>query len=192
MTLVISFFVRLYMGFFSVIQRMTEGWLLGLAARFVFAAVLLVYFVRSALTKFGPGIAGLFEPTAGAYAQILPAMMEAVSYDTSQIPFMPYGLVVLVGSWAEILLPVMIVLGVFTRAASLGFIIFVGAMTYVDITGHHLDAATIGTIFDGDPTGLIADQRLLWVFLLLVLVLRGAGKISLDYLLVRWWYARQY
>lgn len=190
MTLIISFLVRLYSGFFGAIQRATEGWLLGLAARFVFAAVLLVYFVKSALTKFGPGLSGLIEPTAGAYAQILPAMTEAVSYDVSQIPFMPYGLIVLAGSWAEILLPALIVIGLFTRAASLGFIVFIAVMTYVDITGHHLDAETIGTLFDGDPTGLIADQRLLWVFLLLVLVLRGAGRFSLDYMLARWWTSR--
>lgn len=190
MTLIVSFFVRLYSGFFGVLQRLTEGWLLGLAGRFVFAGVLLVYFLNSAMTKLGPGLDGLLQPTDGAYVQVLPALMEAVGYDSSQIPFVPYGLIVLLGTWAEILFPLMIVAGLFTRAASLGMIVFILVMSYVDITGHHLDAATVGTLFDGQTSGLIADQRSMWVFLLLVLVLRGAGKFSLDHLLARWWQNR--
>ncbi len=190
MTFIVSFFVRLYSGFFGGLQRLTEGWLLGLAGRFLFAGVLFVYFFNSAMTKLGSGLDGLLQPTDGAYVQILPAMMEAVGYDSSQIPFMPYGLVVLLGTWAEIVLPVLIVIGLFTRAASLGFIVFILVMSYVDITGHHLDAATVGTLFDGQVNGLIADQRSMWIFLLLVLMLRGPGKISLDHILARWWQNR--
>ena len=48
------------------------GPLVPLLARAVFAAVLLVYFWGSALTKLGDGPAGLFNPSAGAYAQIFP------------------------------------------------------------------------------------------------------------------------
>ncbi|MXN65334.1 DoxX family membrane protein [Stappia sp. GBMRC 2046] len=182
--------VRLYAAVFGTLQRLTDRWLIGLAARFVFASALFVYFWNSALTKIGPGLLGFLEPTDGAYVQILPKMMEAAGYDTSAIEFFPYGLIVLLGTWAEFLLPLMIVLGLFTRAASLGFIVFIAVMSYVDITGHNLDAATIGTLFDGKPGGLIADQRLMWGFLLLVLALRGAGAISLDHLLARWWRER--
>lgn len=187
MTTLISLLVRLYAAVFGALQRLTDRWLIGLAARFVFAGVLFVYFWNSAMTKVGPGLFGFLQPTDGAYVQILPQMMEAAGYDSSAIAFFPYGLIVLLGTWAEILLPVMIVLGLFTRAASLGFIAFIVVMSYVDITGHNLDAATIGALFDGKPDGLIADQRLMWGFLLLVLTVRGAGAISLDYMLARWW-----
>jgi putative oxidoreductase len=41
-----------------------------LLARFVFAAVLLVYFWASGLSKLGAGLPGLVHPSAGAYVQI--------------------------------------------------------------------------------------------------------------------------
>lgn len=179
--------VGLYTGSFAVLQRLTDGWLLGLAARLVFASVLLVYFFNSALTKIGPGPFGFLSPSAGAYAQILPAVTEAAGYNVGQIAFFPYGLIVLLGTWAEFALPAMIVLGLFTRAASFAMIGFIAVMSYVDVVGHHADATTIGAPFDGNPSSMIADQRLLWFFVLLVLGLRGAGMVSLDWLLARFY-----
>ena len=191
MSSLIDFLVRLYSGVFNALERATDGWFLGLAARFVFAGVLLVYFINSALTKIGNGPFGFLSPSDGAYAQILPGLMEQVGYDTSQIAFFPYGLIVLLGTWGEFILPVLVVIGLFTRAASLGMIIFVIVMTYVDITGHHVEAATIGALFDGNPGSIIADQRLMWVFVLLVPVLKGPGLISLDALLGRHYQKRE-
>jgi len=52
-------------------------WLLPTLARFGFAAVLLTYFWTSAMTKLGPGLLGVFQPSLGAYAQIFPRQMEA-------------------------------------------------------------------------------------------------------------------
>lgn len=176
----IRFFVGLYGGVFGLLERITNGWFLGLAARLVFASVLLVFFIKSGITKLGDGIFGFLAPSAGAYAQMLPKLMEQVSYDTSQIAFFPYGLMVLLGTWAEFILPVLVVVGLFTRAASLGMIVFIGVMTYVDITGHGVDAKTIGALFDGDPYAIISDDRLLWIFLLLVPLLKGPGLFSLD------------
>ena len=165
------------------VERATEGWLVGLSARAVFASVLFMFFINSALTKLGPGPLGFLSPSVGAYAQILPEMMKSAGFDVTKIAFFPYGLIVLLGTWAEFILPVLIVLGLFTRAASLAMIGFIVVMSYVDITGHGVDAKTIGMPFDGIPTGMIADQRLLWCLLLLVLVIKGAGAISLDALL---------
>lgn len=181
----IGFFVRLYTMVFGTLERLTNGWLLGLAARFIFAAVLLQFFWNSALTKIGGNVMNIFTPTAGAYAQMLPKLMEQVSYDTSQIAFFPYGLMVLLGTWGEFILPVLVVVGLFTRFASLGMIVFVCVMTYVDIYGHGADAKTIGALFDGEPYAIISDDRLFWIFLLLVLTLKGPGVFSLDWLLGR-------
>lgn len=179
----IGFFVRLYVAVFAGIERLTEGWFLGLASRLIFAAVLFQFFWNSALTKIGGDFMNLFTPTVGAYAQMLPKIMEQVSYDTSQIAFFPYGLIVLLGTWGEFILPIMVVIGLFTRAASLGMIVFIVVMTYVDVTGHGVDAKTVGAFFDGDPYSIISDDRLLWIFLLLVPTLKGPGFISLDALL---------
>lgn len=187
----IGFFVRLYTAIFGALERITNGWFLGLAARLIFAAVLLQFFLNSAMTKIGGNFLNIFTPTAGAYAQMFPKLMEQVSYDTSQIAYFPYGLIVLVGTLGEFILPVLVVLGLFTRAASLGMIIFIGVMTYVDITGHGLDAKSIGAFFDGDPYGIVSDDRLLWVFLLLVPMLKGPGVISLDWLFGRYYRQRE-
>lgn len=175
--------MTLYNRVFTGVERATDGWLVGLSARTVFASVLFMFFINSALTKIGSGPLGFLSPSVGAYAQILPEMMKSVGFDVSKIAFFPYGLIVLLGTWAEFILPVLIVLGLFTRLASLAMIGFIIVMSYVDITGHGVDAKTIGMPFDGIPTGMIADQRLLWVLLLLVLVIKGAGAISLDALL---------
>jgi putative oxidoreductase len=38
-------------------------------------------------------------------------------------------------------------------------------------------------LFDGFSDVLIFDQRLFWVLCLMLLIVKGAGKFSLDYLL---------
>ena len=144
-------------------------------ARLVFAAVLLGYFWASALTKFD----GLFTPSSGAFAQIYPRVFEAAGYDAGQMGFLP-RMVVLLGGWAEFLLPLLIVLGLLTRLAALGMIGFVVMQSLTDVFGHLADAATVGAWFDRASDGLILDQRALWVVILLVLVFKGAGPLSLD------------
>lgn len=147
---------------------------ISLCARLIFASVLLPFFFTSFLTK----ISG-FSLTAGAYFQILPRQFEAAGYDPAQISW-PLHLVVIGGTLAEGLLPLLIVLGLATRLAALAMIGFLVVMSLTDIFGHGVDATTIGMIFDTDPSGLILDQRLLWAFPLAVLVPLGGGAISLD------------
>lgn len=187
----IGVFYRLYNGIFGLLERLTDGWFLGFAARAIFASVLLVFFWNSAMTKIDGSFMNIFTPGAGAYAQMFPLMMEEVSYDISQIAFFPYGLIVLLGTWAEFILPALIVVGLFTRAASLGMIVFIVVMSYVDVTGHGADAKTIGALFDGDPYSVISDDRLMWIFLLLVPMLKGAGFLSLDTLLNAYYRKRE-
>ncbi len=168
---------------FNALEDLTENWLLGFAARLVFASTLLIYFWNSGLTKLGEGFFGFLSPSDGAYIQILPKAFEEAGYDSSGFGLIP-NLIVLFGTWAEFILPLLIVIGLFTRLAALGFIGFIAVMSYVDIYGHGADATTIGAFFDKDSSALIADQRLFWVFLMLVLVIKGAGKLSLDRLLL--------
>ena len=55
-----------------------------------------------------------------------------------------------------------------------------------DVYGHGAtDAQTLGAWFDGASGSLIMDQRTLWMFLFLVMVIKGAGALSLDALLRR-------
>jgi putative oxidoreductase len=62
---------------------------------------------------------------------------------------------------------------------------FVAVQSLTDLYGHGglAHAATLGAWFDRAPDGVILDQRLFWVFVLLLLVFKGAGALSLDRLL---------
>ncbi|WP_417523520.1 DoxX family protein [Marinovum sp.] len=164
----------------DAIERALDG-LLPLLARLVFAAVLLVYFWNSAMTKLGDGLFGFLQPSTGAYAQIFPKAMEAVTYDVSQLGVF-HWLVVVAGTWAEFLLPLMIVLGLLTRLAALGMIGFVVVQSLTDLYGHgginHPE--TLGAWFDRVPDAAILDQRAFWLFVFLVLVIKGGGALSLD------------
>jgi putative oxidoreductase len=70
--------------------------------------------------------------------------------------------------------------GLLTRLAALGMIGFIFVQSIVDITGHGVAGADIGAWFDKASSALILDQRSFWVFALIVLVVRGAGPLSLD------------
>jgi putative oxidoreductase len=170
---------------FRAIQDGLEGWFLGLFARFVFAAVLLVYFLGSASTKVGEGVTGFFTLSDNAYFQILPTVVERYGFDASRVPLFPYDLIVVAGTYAELVLPVLIVLGLFTRLAALGMVGFVAVQSLVDIAFHGADEKTVGAWFDRLSDAVILDQRLLWLFLLVFLVVRGAGAVSLDLVLGR-------
>lgn len=150
--------------------------LLGTSARLIFAGVLLVYFWKSAATKLGDGLFGIFSVTAGGFGQIYPKAAEAVFWDVSQMSLLQKA-VVLGGTWAEFILPALIVLGLLTRLAALGMIGFVVVQSLTDIYGH---GAAIGAWFDGPSDALIADQRAFWIFLLAYLVIKGGGPLALD------------
>jgi len=99
----------------------SAGSILPTLARFVFAATLMFYFWNSGLTKFD---GTPFSPGVGGYAQVFPKAMEAVGYDISQMSIFHWAVVV-AGTLAEFILPLLIVIGLFTRLAAFGMIGFV-------------------------------------------------------------------
>lgn len=173
---------QLYTRVADAVTNILDEWFLGLLARFAFAAVLFMYFFNSALTKFA---GSPFSIDDAAYFQIIPPIVEAAGYDASQVAFFPWGLMVYAGSYGEVILPILVVLGLFTRIAAIGMIIFVIVQSYVDIAFHNADAATIGAWFDNLSNATILDQRTLWVFLFAYLAVKGPGMVSLDYLIGR-------
>jgi putative oxidoreductase len=154
---------------------------ISILARLVFAAVLFVYFWAAAGTKLA---SFPFELSLGAYAQVFPRASEAVGYDNRAMTAFHY-IVTLFGTYAEYVLPLLIVIGLATRPAALGMIGFIIVQSATDILGHGASAGTIGAWFDRDSASLILDQRALWVMLLLILVQRGAGPLSIDRALAR-------
>lgn len=172
--------VRLHARLFGTLDATLSPVLLPTLARFLFLASLFLYYWNSGLTKLGEGLTGLFRPDAGAYIQILPRVFAEAGYNPSAIG--PVGqTIVLAGTWAEFILPVLIVLGLLTRLAALGMVGFVAVQTWVDVTGH---GAELGAWFDRHADGLL-DERAFWIFPLVLLVLKGAGPLSLDALLAR-------
>ena len=175
--------INLHNTVFSKLEAQAS-WLLPTLARLVFAGVLLLYFWKAAVTKLGDGIFGLFSPSVGGYAQIFPRALDATGFDPSQLSFF-HWLIVVGGTAAEFVLPLLVIAGLFTRLAALGTIGFIIIQSVTDIVGHNADAKTIGAWFDRFSDSLIIDQRSFWVLLLVILVVKGAGPISLDRLLRR-------
>ncbi len=151
-------------------------WLVPTLARIVFLLVFLVYFLNSAGTKIDGSI---FSASAGAFGQIFPKAAEAVLYDVTQLSFFQ-RVVIFAGTLAEYVLPVLIVVGLFTRLAALGMVGFTLVQTLVDVTGH---GVKLGSWLNNAPE--LIDQRTLWIFLFLVLVVKGAGPLSVDAALTR-------
>jgi putative oxidoreductase len=178
--------INLYLRVAHRVEYALAPVLMPTAARFAFAALFAVYFWNSAVTKLGGSISGLWTPSFNAFAQIFPKGAEAAGYDIAAATSFQ-KLVILAGTWAEFVLPVLLIVGLFTRFAALGMIGFVVVQTLTDLFGHNLinDEKALGAWFDGDPGSLIMDQRLLWIMLLAILLFRGAGPLSADDLLKR-------
>lgn len=294
---IVNSVVRAHDAVFTALERALAGGVLSLLARLTFGSVLLVFFWQSAYTKLidtRAGPQGLFDyltVESSALAQIAPQAFEAVNYDGSQMG-VGYWLLAYAGAYGEVLLPLLVFLGLFTRLASLGMIGFILVMSWVDLyftdqqrapilaklpaleqavtdaeaerdaarvdpdadllmALEHLRAASgavtaaeaairaeggpdkralrgelrtvtksieqvnpalagaerrgvqavaaarkavsseqaklrkididaIGLPFDKEPDSKIVDQRLLWIFVLLFLVLRGGGAVSID------------
>ncbi|TMV09589.1 DoxX family membrane protein [Ruegeria sediminis] len=165
--------IALHNSVFEKIDRSSDI-LTPTLARVVFAAVLLFYYWNSAMLKIDGSI---FSPSAGAFGQIFPKAAEAVLYDVSQMTIFQ-RVVIFFGTVAEFALPVLIVVGLLTRLSAIAMIFFIWVQTVVDVTGH---GVALGGLFDNTIT--LMDQRVMWSFLLLVLVIKGAGPISIDRLL---------
>ncbi len=165
--------ISIYNDGFSVFSRHSD-FLLPTLARVIFLAVFLVYYWNSANLKIDGSI---FSPSAGAFAQIFPKAAEAVLYDISQLTILQ-RLIIFGGTVAEYVLPALLLVGLMTRLSAIGMIGFMVIQTIVDVTGH---AVSLGHYFDNAVA--LLDDRTLWIFLLLVLVFKGAGPISLDRLI---------
>lgn len=185
MSAAIDSMTTLYHRIFETVGRTADAWLLGLLARFAFAAVLWGYFLNSARTKVGEGVSGFFSIQPGAYYQIAYPAVEAAGGDIGAVSFFPWGLMVVLGTYAEFILPLLIVIGLFSRLAALGMMAFIAVQTFVDITVHQIGTEAVGSLFDRFPDAVIADQRLLWMVPLAVVVLKGPGLLSLDAVLAR-------
>ena len=169
-----SFLVRahgLYVSVFNAVEKTLGGDLLALLARFTLAGV----FWRSLLTKVETF--GLFEYTesindfaverAHVKLPILPLDVKpAVLFQFEQydLPLLPSAAAAWLATLGEFVLPIALVLGVFSRMSALGLIV----MTLV-IEIFVIDGAFWGT-------------HALWLTMALYLAAHGPGRISIDHL----------
>lgn len=86
-----------------------------------------------------------------------------------KVPLLPSEVAAYLGTAAELILPIMILVGVGARLPALLLFIFniIAVISYPDIS----------------PAGV--TQHILWGFMILAMMAHGPGKISLDYLLSR-------
>ncbi|MDA8870119.1 DoxX family protein [Rhizobiaceae bacterium] len=174
----------IYDGIVAGIARAGDVWLTGTVLRLTFASTLLLYYLHSSWGSVDGSLLNLFSPNDGAFAAMIPPVMEEAGYDKAEVSW-PWHVFVTLGVMGELLLPVMIVVGLFTRIAAAGMIVVVLVQSYVDIQFHGLEEKSIGAMFDRLPDALIMDQRLLWITVLVLLVINGPGALSLDRLLHR-------
>jgi len=120
--------VTVHTRVFGALETHLAPALLPTLARFVFVAALFGYYWTSGLTKIGDGLPGFLNISSGAYIQIVPRAFDAVGYDPSALGLLP-RMVVLFGTWAEFILPVLLLIGLFTRLAALGMVGFVAVQT---------------------------------------------------------------
>lgn len=177
--------VSIHNAIFDGLQAALQDWFLGLTMRLAWCSALLIYFWNSAYLKVinarsGPqGPLDYLTVEDNALIQMAPKAFEAAGYDASQLG-VHYWLMAYGGTYAEFILPLLILIGLFTRLASVGMIGFILVMTWVDLTGHSVDQSTIGAVFDRVQDSAILDQRLLWLLPLVYLTVRGGGLVSLD------------
>lgn len=174
----------LHNAVFGALQAIFENWLLGLLARVMFSSVTMVWLWNSALTKVvsrgsDGGVLDYFTVEANAMAQIAPKAFENAGYDASLLG-PEYWLIAYAGTFGEFILPLLILIGLFTRVAALGMIGFMAVLTWVDVTGHGAVTFELSKMFDRMPSDIVMDQRMIWLFPLIYLVLRGPGAVSID------------
>ncbi len=86
-----------------------------------------------------------------------------------QVPLLPPELAAYLGTGGELLLPLLLLLGYFTRASGIGLFIvnIIAVISLLDITQAAL------------------SQHVLWGVLLIVAIILGGGKLSLDFYLLK-------
>ncbi|MFO1242147.1 MAG: DoxX family protein [Rickettsiales bacterium] len=92
--------------------------------------------------------------------------------DIYPIPHVPAEWVAPVWTAAELVLPVLLVLGLASRFAAFGMLVIVGLMEV--------------SLQLSDPEYVTLDVNIMWGLLLAVLVVRGAGFLSVDKAICSW------
>ncbi len=110
-------------------------------------------FFKSGLSRFSSYTNGTWEDQVFLFTEEHP------------VPGIPGELSAILGTGGELILPVLLVLGLFGRFAAAGLLVMTAIIefTYTHATDH-----------------------ILWAFLLGMVLIKGAGMLSIDHFLVKW------
>ncbi len=86
------------------------------------------------------------------------------------IPGVAAGIAAPMATAAELILPILLVFGLFSRFAAIGLLIMTLTIQYIVPAEY----------------GLANVQHYFWMFLLASIALKGAGALSIDHFLVKW------
>ena len=107
-------------------------------------------------------------------------MTLALFRDEYHTPLLSPGLAAVVGTFGELFFPVLLILGLFGRAAAVGLfaVNLMAVISYAHVLLSPGFEAAVG-------------QHYLWGFMLLVLAVYGPGRLSLDHWFGFRWFPRQ-
>ena len=107
-------------------------------------------------------------------------MTLALFRDEYHTPLLSPGLAAVVGTFGELFFPVLLILGLFGRAAAVGLfaVNLMAVVSYAHVLLSPGFEAAVG-------------QHYLWGFMLLVLAVYGPGRLSLDHWFGSRWFPRQ-
>ncbi|WP_089726229.1 DoxX family protein [Candidatus Thiosymbion oneisti] len=94
--------------------------------------------------------------------------------DEYEVPLLPPAVAAVLGTAAELTLPILIAIGLATRLSSLALFLFNLVAVYA-----------YGSFLFSDDGAAGLQQHILWGALLAMLVFHGPGKLSLDHLILR-------
>lgn len=161
--MILSRLIEAHDAAFGAVQSALEHRVLPLLARIVFGGVLLWFFWASALTKVVDRqgaehpVLDYFTVEPAALAQMAPKAFEAAGYNPAELG-PEYWLMAYAGTYAEFVLPLLVVIGLFTRLASLGMIGFIAVMTWVDLFRVDQDLAAQAAAYPGLTAQLAAAE----------------------------------
>ena len=108
--------------------------------------------------------------------------LKATNWDTTlelfsseyQVPLLAPTLAAITGTFGELFFPALLILGLFSRIGALGLLAvnLMAVVSYWHVLGQEAFEAALA-------------QHLLWGFMLLVIVVCGGGRLSLDHALER-------
>jgi putative oxidoreductase len=104
---------------------------------------------------------------------------EYLFSEVHPLPVLPPKVWAAITMSAELVLPVLLVVGLFTRVPALGLLIMAMVIEFV------LGSATVGESLKGDPIKISHAIHYSWMIAMAYVTIRGGSTLSLDRLLKR-------